>query len=204
MFRTFLVVLYRVLQSDWCLDIPKWGQVRCAQFPRSFLSPCVKGAGHKTCKSASSAVQGLIFCRVGNSCGWHPQTRGVWGHAPSEKFWNLCLRLFLMASYTIYTKILSHPIVCISIILCSSQGAGCQSGGESLVSHASPSYAKRERVWWKNLLPFVPLECTSSHFMWRVPNRNNKCTHLLLVSRASRWLWSAEEMRWLQLSWRIL
>ena len=30
-----------VLQSDWCLEIPQWGQARCARFPRPSLSPWV-------------------------------------------------------------------------------------------------------------------------------------------------------------------
>ena len=32
--------------------------------------------------------------------------------------------------------------------------------GVCVVSRASPSYSKRERVWWTELHPLVPVECT--------------------------------------------
>jgi hypothetical protein len=55
-----------------------------------------------------------FFVEGGNSRVWRcTQTRGIWGHAPPENFFNLRpLRLFLVASETTYTKCLAylHPI----------------------------------------------------------------------------------------------
>ena len=49
----------------------------------------------------------------------HAQTRGAWGHAPPEKFWNLqSLRLLLVASETLYPtnkhKIIYCPVFTVS------------------------------------------------------------------------------------------
>ena len=62
------------------------------------------------CKSVKIGIwnQGLIqdFFIEEVVCDSVLKTRGVWGHAPPRKFWNLQpLRLFLVASETTYTKI---------------------------------------------------------------------------------------------------